>query len=105
MSSLSQLRRDKAHKQITEDFNLAKELEVKEVWKKPKVSESDDACSSSSSKNIIQSINLPNEACMTPTPEVLDDAVIAQLLQAEFDLEFDEEIKRLEKTRNKGRNL
>jgi hypothetical protein len=103
MSSLSQLRRDKAHKQITEDFNLAKELEVKEVWKKPKVSESDDACSSS--KNIIQSINLSNEACMTPTPEVLDDAVIAQLLQAEFDLEFDEEIKRLEKTRNKGSNL
>lgn len=73
---------------------------MKEVWKKP-VIETDEngACSS---KSLIHSITLPNEPTTSNTPEVLDDAVIAQLLQAEFDLEFDEEIKRLENNRNKS---
>lgn len=99
-----------------EDFNLAKELSVKQVWKKPEVVETDEygACSSksdcstsrsaSSIKSVIQSINLPNEPTLSNvTPEVLDDAVIAQLLQAEFDLEFDTELKRLESSRNKSK--
>lgn len=95
--------RDKTHKQIHEDFNLAKELEVKEVWKplpKEQVVETDEygACSS---KNVINSITIPNDN-ISSTASVADDQVIAQLLQAEFDLEFDEEIKRLEQSRNKS---
>lgn len=108
------MRRDKAYKQIVEDFNLAKELSVNEVWKKlaEPVVETDE-CGACSSKSVIQSNTLPNavsmarqhsattiEACKTP--EVQDDDIIAQLLQAEFDLEFDGEIKRLEASRNKS---
>lgn len=34
--------------------------------------------------------------------EEMDDRQIAELLQAEFDLEYDEELKRLENARNKS---
>lgn len=55
----------------------------------------DGACSS---KSVINSLSIPNVV-----ESKTDDSVIAQLLQAEFDLEFDEEIKRLEQSRNKSK--
>lgn len=67
---------------------------------KPQVIETDEygACSS---KNVINSLTIPNDN-LSSTASVVDDQAIAQLLQAEFDLEFDEEIKRLEQSRNKS---
>jgi hypothetical protein len=35
--------------------------------------------------------------------DALDDKKIAELLQAEFDLEYDEELKRIENNRNKSK--
>lgn len=55
------------------------------------------------SKNIIQK---PEKSIpKSLTTSVDDDEVIAQLLQAEFDLEFDEDLKRLEQSRNKSKLL
>lgn len=94
----------KAKKQVTEDFNLALQLSAEEAWKtttnKIEALETDEvgACCS---KNLIDSVTITtSEAITIPTSN--DDAVIAQLLQAEFDIEFDEELKRLEQSRNKS---
>lgn len=46
-------------------------------------------------------MQIPNDD-NSSSSTVMDDLVIAQLLQAEYDLEFDEEIKRLEQSRNKS---
>ena len=95
------MRRDKVKKQLVEDFNLAKELSVTEVWKVPVVK--NDEYGACCSKNVINSVSLPNEPTTITTPEVLDDAVIAQLMQAEFDLEYDEDLKRRENNFNKSK--
>lgn len=76
---------------------------MKEVWQQmPKIPvvETDErgACSS---KSIINSVTIPNDN-NSSSASVVDDLTIAQLLQAEYDLEFDEEIKRLEQSRNKS---
>lgn len=63
----------------------------------PKVSKIEAACSSKTA-DFIDSLMLEDETCD-------DDRRIAELLQAEFDLEHDEEIKRLEKNRNKSKYL
>lgn len=95
--------RIKTKRQIADDLSLALQLSSEEVWKKPATSweatETDEngACCS---KNIIQKPekSIPKNL----TTSVDDDEVIAQLLQAEFDLEFDEDLKRLEQSRNKS---
>jgi hypothetical protein len=56
---------------------------------------------SSKTADLLDSLTLQDETVLTPTLE--DDARIAELLQAEFDLEYDEEIKRLEASRNKSK--
>lgn len=100
--------RNKTQKQIIEDFNFAKELSVlesswKEVAKDPVIeTDEDGACCS---KSIINSATIPNVSNSNSAHEitsVADDEAIAQLLQAEFDLEFDEELKKLEHQRNKS---
>lgn len=100
--------RNKTQKQIIEDFNFAKELSVlesswKEVAKDPVV-ETDEygACCS---KSVINSNTIPNVSNSNSAHEitsVADDEAIAQLLQAEFDLEFDDELRKLEHQRNKS---
>lgn len=95
--------RDKAYKQIHEDFNLARELSLKEAWKPlpaDPVIETDEygACSS---KSVMNSVLIPNVSNSNSTTE-LDDAAIAQILQAEYDLEFDGELKKIEQNRNKS---
>lgn len=56
-----------------------------------------------SSKSVINSMTIPNvRNDSTSTTTEQDDLAIAQLLQAEYDLEFDEEIKKLEQSRNKS---
>lgn len=100
--------RNKTQKQIIEDFNFAKELSVlesswKEVTKDPVV-ETDEygACCS---KSVINSTTIPNVSNSNSAHEitsVADDEAIAQLLQAEFDLEFDDELRKLEHQRNKS---
>lgn len=98
-------------KQIQEDFNLAKQLTAFDVIDppKPKVAEPvkkvekyEGPCSSKMS-DLLDSLTLQDETILTPTIE--DDKTIAELLQAEFDLEYDEEIKRLEASRNKSMNF
>lgn len=86
-----------------EDFNLAKELSVKETWKPLPVAQpiETDIYGACSSKSVINSLTLPNDN-NSSTTSVVDDLAIAQLLQAEYDLEFDGEIKRLEQSRNKS---
>lgn len=98
------------NKQIHEDFNFAKQLTSSDVKEPQKVvvpetvseSESENvaACSHKiesqvSSSSVINSLNIPNEVTAA-------DEVIATLMQAEFDLEFDEELKRIERAKNKG---
>lgn len=78
---------------------------MKEVWKDPNppvaVLETDEygACSS---KSIIHSVMLPNETSSRSSTAEIDDRAIAQLMQAEFDREFDEELKKIEHSRNKS---
>lgn len=98
--------RDKAYKQIHEDFNLAKELSLKEAWKPlpaDPVIETDEngACCS---KSVINSVTIPNvsNSISNSSTTELDDAAIAQILQAEYDLEFDGELKKIEQNRNKS---
>lgn len=69
---------------------------MKSSWKSSKL-ETDEtgACCS---KNVVQANKIPAKL----TTSVEDDEAIAQLLQAEFDLEFDEDLKRLEHSRNKS---
>lgn len=76
---------------------------------KPKVAEPvkkvetyEGPCSTKMS-DLLDSLTLQDETILTPTIE--DDKTIAELLQAEFDLEYDEEIKRLEASRNKSKNF
>ena len=96
------------NKQIHEDFNFAKQLTSSDVKEPEKVevleivSESEDVAGCSrkiesqvSSSSVINSLNIPNEVTAA-------DEVIASLMQAEFDLEFDEELKRIERAKNKG---
>lgn len=99
------------NKQIHEDFNFAKQLtssDVKEPQKIDEVPDSPFVCESEnvagcsrkiesqvSSSSVINSLNIPNEVTAA-------DEVIATLMQAEFDLEFDEELKRIERAKNKG---
>lgn len=98
------------NKQIHEDFNFAKQLTSSDVKEPQKVvvpetvsesgSENVAACSHKiesqvSSSSVINSLNIPNEVTAA-------DEVIATLMQAEFDLEFDEELKRIERAKNKG---
>ena len=56
---------------------------------------------SSKTADLLDSLTLQDETILSPTIE--DDKRIAELLQAEFDLEYDEEIKRLEASRNKSK--
>lgn len=97
-------------KQIQEDFNFAKQLSVLDVYEEPKkliekkdptptstgVKKNEAACSSKTA-DFIDSLMLQDET-------LDDDRRIAELLQAEFDLEYDEEIKRLENSKNKSKN-
>lgn len=97
----------KKKKQIQEDLNFAKQLAVLDVCEAPKktiekkkeVSQATNvsACSSKTA-DFIDSLMLQDETISTCD----DDKRIAELLQAEFDLEYDEEIKKLEKSRNKS---
>lgn len=94
----------KTKKQLADDFNLALQLSSEEVWKtstttKSEATETDEngACCS---KNVIDPVKIQSESIAIP--QSTDDEVIAQLLQAEFDIEFDEELKRLEQSRNKS---
>lgn len=79
---------------------------MKKVWKEPNppkpVIETDEygACSS---KSVINSMMLPNETPSRSSTTEMDDAAIAQLMQAEFDREFDEELKKIEQSRNKSK--
>lgn len=79
---------------------------MNQPWKplpaEPKPVPETDEYGACSSKSLIHSITLPNEPISRSTSE-MDDAAIAQLLQAEFDLEFDEELKKLEQSRNKSK--
>ena len=75
---------------------------TKEVWNPlagDPIIETDEygACSS---KSVINSVLIPNEASSSRSEA--DDHAIAQLLQAEFDLEFDEELRKIEHSRNKS---
>lgn len=87
---------------------MAKELSVKEVWKplpaniKEKTDEYGACSSKSESKSIINSLTIPNESKNGSIADN-DDLAIAQLLQAEFDMEYDEQLKRLEQSRNKSK--
>lgn len=94
--------RNKASKQIKEDFNLAKELSVKKVWT-PLPEPPTDEWGATCSKSVINSMTIPNvrSESMSTTTE-LDDLAIAQVLQSEYDLEFDEELRKLEQSRNKS---
>jgi hypothetical protein len=84
---------------------LAKELSVNVVWKDPNppapVVETDEygACSS---KSVINSLMLQDETPSRSSTTERDDLAIAQLMQAEFDKEFDEELKKIEHKRNKS---
>lgn len=97
---------------MREDFNLAKQLAYEtfdESSTKKEPSQAiattiiDHPCSSSTA-NYLESIDLPNDnhSIVGGTKNELDDRKIAELLQSEFDLEYDEEVKRLENARNKS---
>ncbi|KAL7051170.1 hypothetical protein ACKWTF_004364 [Chironomus riparius] len=99
--------KQKIKKQIKEDFNLAKQLTVFDVIDpvKPKVEDPvkkvvNYGPISSSTADFLDSLTLQDETVKSPPIE--DDKTIAELLQAQFDLEYDEEIKRLEASRNKN---
>lgn len=106
-------------KQIQKDFEYAKLLvtydsslpEIKQTTSTAQVlktsSESsssyDGPCCSSNANYLINSIDLPNDNQSESTMNnEMDDQKIAELLQAEFDLEYDEELKRIEKAKNKS---
>lgn len=112
-------KKHKIQKQIKEDFNLAKQLAVSDTFEESKSSQKgerpkvqheqqqtkvqyDGPCSSKTA-DLIESITIPNDNQSSLTSE--DDRVIAELLQAEFDLEHDEEIKREENFRNKNSKI
>jgi hypothetical protein len=103
-------------KQIKEDFNFAKQIAAtntivsspspsapQKVQKQASSSSSsiqyDGPCSSKTA-DLLDSITLPNDNHSSIVGD--DDRMIAELLQAEFDLEHDEEIKRVETSRNKS---
>jgi hypothetical protein len=104
--------RHKIQKQIKEDFNLAKELSVTDTATLPKKShvvvsssssnqiQHDGPCSSKTA-DFFDSLALPNDN-QSSINGGEDDRMIAELLQAEFDKEFDEEVKRVEASRNKS---
>jgi hypothetical protein len=86
-------------KQIKEDFDLAKQVALLDsvASKSPtaaSVVQIDAPCSSKTATKI-ESLQ----------KEDMDDREIALLLQAEFDLEYDEELKRLENARNKSNKI
>lgn len=56
---------------------------------------------SSKTADFLDSIMIPNDNESTGTE--MDDKKIAELLQAEFDMEYDEEVKRVENSRNKSK--
>ncbi|KAG5674961.1 hypothetical protein PVAND_004905 [Polypedilum vanderplanki] len=104
-------------KQIKEDFNFAKQIAVQnaveedsswEVIDKDQIQQAsssgnasifDQPCSSKTA-DFIDSCDIPNENKSSLNGD--DDRLIAELLQAEFDLEHDEEIKRIEEKQNKN---
>jgi hypothetical protein len=59
-----------------------------------------DVPCSSKTADLLDSIMLPNDNQSVASD--MDDKKIAELLQAEYDLEYDEELKRLENSRNKS---
>lgn len=77
---------------------------MKEVWKPlPTVPIKEvDEYGACSSKSVINSLTIPNESKNGSIADN-DDLAIAQLLQAEFDMEYDEQLKRLEQSRNKSK--
>lgn len=94
------------NKQIHEDFNFAKQLTSSDVKDPEKLEVPENECESFagcsrkiesqvSSSSVINSLNIPNEVTAA-------DEIIATLMQAEFDLEFDEESRRIERAKNKG---
>jgi len=105
--------RKRTEKQIVEDFNLAKELSHSggtstAAWSPPTAAAPkqqqparvhDYGATSSKTADVMDSIFIPNDPVKS---DVQDDKAIAQLLQAEFDLEYDEELKRLEQNKNKS---
>lgn len=97
-------------RQLEKDYILAKqlsdELSTKEVWNplardKARDAITDEYGACSSSKSVINSIMIPDEFITSQASEA-DDHAIAQILQAEFDLEFDEQLKKIEQSRNKS---
>lgn len=101
-------------KQVYEDFNFAKHLEltmnhpISEIVK----DETDPGDPGEGhSKNLImidelQSVGSKSEGTGALVEEIdQTDEVIARLLQAEFDLEYDEQLKRVEKNRNKDSKI
>lgn len=49
----------------------------------------------------LNSITIPNVSAKSTSE--MDDLAIAQIMQTEYDREFDEELKRLEQSRNKSK--
>lgn len=92
-------------KELAEDLSSSSTTKTKEVWNplanEPVIEPETDEYGACSSKSLINSATIPNEATSSRTSEA-DDHAIAQLLQAEFDLEFDEAMKRIEKRQNKS---
>lgn len=98
----------KINKQIKEDFNFAKKLSAIRLEEEPPKEESKpvnnvkcEAACSSKTADFIDSLMLQGETKSNTSYE--DDLRIAELLQAEFDREYDEEIKRIENSRNKSK--
>lgn len=78
---------------------------MKEVWKPlpaVPIKETDEYAGACSSKSVINSITIPNESQNGSIADN-DDLAIAQLLQAEFDMEYDEALKRIEQRQNKSK--
>lgn len=74
------------------------------AWKTAKVEDKidNDENGACCSRNVTHPVTISSKPTIPPST---DDEVIAQLLQAEFDIEFDEELKRLEQSRNKSELL
>lgn len=102
--------------QILEDFNFAQQLEQAINLSASEIVKNSDPVDPGEgySKNLvlideIQSKDgeisipvVPLSDTASTLAEIGSDEQIAQLLQAEFDLEYDEEVKRMEKSKNKG---
>lgn len=102
--------------QILEDFNFAQQLEQAINLSASEIVKNNDPVDPGEgySKNLvlideIQSKDgeisipvVPLSDTASTLAEIGSDQQIAQLLQAEFDLEYDEEVKRMEKSKNKG---